>query len=202
MILDYHQSQSKRGPSFSCCLRTLWSGRARVEFAQNASWIHAVCGLAAISSLAAVLTASATWLREAMVGVLNPAAIGQWLVNDLVRSGQSSGRVALELVPIYFAALAAAVYVAACFWSRRKGAQSWTRCFAATAVGCVPLLWFFLLLQMECLAPLVDYDDLWHHHLNPLTNGIRFTLFVSSLMLMAVWMFEAARLRESVRYQQ
>jgi hypothetical protein len=192
MILNYHQSQPRRSPTLACCLRTLWSRRARLEFAQSASWTHAVCGIAVISSLAAMLTASADWLRSAMIGLLNPTAIGPWLINDLVHEGQSAGRIALQLVPIYFTVLAAVVYIAACFWSHKRGAQNWTRCFAATSVGCVPLLWIFLLLQVECLAPLVDYDDLWHHHLNPLTNGIRFALFVGSLLLIAVWMFEEA----------
>ncbi len=201
MILDY--SQPRRGPTLSCCIRTLWSSDARVEFAQCASWAHAIGVLTTIAIIAAILTASDTWLRAAVVRGINPnAALGQWILDELLTAGRSTVRLALQLIPVYFAALAGTVYIVALIWAHHARHQSWTRCFAAASVGCVPLLWFFLLLQLDCLSPLVNYEDLWHHHLNPLTNSIRFALFVGSMLLLALWMFEAARLRESVRHQR
>jgi len=201
MILDY--SQPRRGPTLGCCIRTLWSSDARVEFAQCASWGHAICVLTSIATIAAILTASDTWLRDAVVRALAPnASFGNWILDEVLTAGQSTGRFALQLIPIYFTVLAAMVYIIALLWARRARYQSWTRCFAAASVGAVPLLWFFLLLQLECLSPLVNYDDLWHHHLNPLTNSVRFAVFVGSLGMVALWIFEAARLKDSLRYQR
>ena len=85
MILDYGSSQPRRGPSLGCCLRTLWSGDARVEFAQCASWGHAVGMLISIAAVAAILTASDAWLREAVVRGLAPNVnLGTWFFNELV----------------------------------------------------------------------------------------------------------------------
>jgi len=202
MILDYGSSQPRRGPSLGCCLRTLWSGDARVEFAQCASWGHAIGMLTSIAAVAAILTASDAWLREAVVRGLAPDVNpGTWFFNELV-SVRLTGNFALQLIPIYFIVLAAIVYGVAMLWSWRAHYQSWTRCFAAASVGAVPVLWFFLLLQLECLSPLVNYDDLWHHHLNPLTNTVRFAVFVCSLGMVGLWVFEAARLKDSLRYQR
>jgi hypothetical protein len=203
MILDYGYSQPRRGPTLGCCLRTLWSSDARVEFAQCASWAHAIGVLTTIATIAAILTASDTWLREAVVRGLAPKVnLGTWLFDELLMAGRPTSRLALQLIPIYFTVLAVVVYVIAMIWSSRVRHQSWTRCFAAASVGAVPLLWFFLLIQLECLSPLVNYDDLWHHHLNPLTNSVRFAVFVCSLGMVALWIFEAARLKDSVRYQR
>ncbi len=202
MILDYDFSRPKRGPTLGCCIRTLWSSDARVEFAQCASWAHAIGVLSSIAAIAAILTACDAWLREAVVRGLAPnASLGTWLFNELLMV-RSTGTFALQLMPIYFAVLGTIVYGIACLWSRKARYQSWTRCFAAASVGAVPLLWFFLLLQLECLSPLVNYDDLWHHHLNPLTNSVRFAVFVCSLGMVAVWIFDAARLKDSLRYQR
>jgi len=199
MILDYDFSRPKRGPTLGCCIRTLWSSDARVEFAQYASWAHAIGVLSSIAAVASILTASDVWLRDAVVRGLAPnVSLGTWLFNELL-TVRSTGIFALQLIPAYFAVLGAIVYGIACLWSRKARYQSWTRCFAAASVGAVPLLWFFLLLQLECLSPLVNYDDLWHHHLNPLTNTVRFAVFVCSLGMVAVWIFDAARLKDSVR---
>jgi len=202
MILDYSQPR-RRGPTLGCCIRTLWSGSARVEFAQCASWAHAIVVLTSIATAAAVLTASDSWLREAVVRGLAPKAIfTQWIFDEILTVGRSTGRFALQLIPIYFSVLAGIVYGIALLWSRRAPHQTWNRCFAAASVGAVPVLWLFLLLQLECLSPLVNYDDLWHHHLNPLTNSVRFAVFVGCLGMVALWIFEVARLKDSVRYQR
>jgi hypothetical protein len=66
----------------------------------------------------------------------------------------------------------------------------------------VPLLWFFVLFQANGLAPLVEYDDLWQHHLNPLTNSVRFGVFLGCMLLVGAWVIDAAKLRESVRFQR
>jgi hypothetical protein len=199
MILDY--SQPRNGPKLGCCIRTLWSGGARVEFAQSASWAHAIGVLATTATIAAILTASNSWLREAVLRWWAPnGKLGEWLLDELLTGGRSTGRFALQLIPVYFAILAATVYVIALLWSRRARYQNWTRCFAAASVGAVPVLWLFLLLQIESLSPLVNYEDLWHHHLNPLTNSVRFAVFVGSMGMVALWIFEAARLKDSVKY--
>jgi hypothetical protein len=158
--------------------------------------------LTSIAAVAAILTAVDAWLREAVLRGLAPNVnLGTWFFNELV-SVRLTGNFALQLIPIYFIVLAAIVYGVAMLWSWRARYQSWTRCFAAASVGAVPVLWFFLLLQLECLSPLVNYDDLWHHHLNPLTNTVRFAVFVCSLGMVGLWVFEAARLKDSVRYQR
>jgi hypothetical protein len=203
MILDYDYSRPRRGPTLGCCLRTLWSSEARVEFAQCASWGHSIGVLITIAALAAILTASDGWLREAVVRGISPNVnLGTWLLDELLAAGGLTRTFALRLIPIYFAVLAASVYVIALVWSWRARYQSWSRCFAAATVGAVPVLWLFLLLQLECLSPLVNYEDIWHHHLNPLTNTVRFAVFVCSLGMIALWIFEAARLKDSVRYQR
>src|SRR3954471_11315251 len=110
MILDYDISRPKRGPTLGCCIRTLWSGDARVEFAQCASWAHAIGVLTSIALLAAILTASDVWLREAVVRGLAPNVnLGGWLFNELL-TVRSTGIFALQLIPAYFAVLAAVVY--------------------------------------------------------------------------------------------
>ena len=83
MILDY--SRPRRGPTLGCCIRTLWSGSARVEFAQCASWAHAIVVLTSIATVAAILTASDSWLREAVVRGLAPKAIfTQWIFDEIL----------------------------------------------------------------------------------------------------------------------
>src|SRR5687768_16426178 len=150
MILDYDYSRPRRGPTLACCIRTLWSSEARVEFAQCASWGHAIGVLTSIATIAAILTASDVWLREVVVRGLAPNAnFGAWLLNEILNAGQSSGRLALQLIPIYFILLSGTVYVIALVWSHRARYQSWTRCFAAASVGAVPVLWLFLLIQLE-----------------------------------------------------
>jgi hypothetical protein len=202
MILDYSQPK-RRGLTLACCIRTLWSPTARVEFAQSATCAHAICVLAVISALAAFLTASSFGLHSSVVRGMGPkAGSTQWIFNELLGARDSWGRLALQLIPGYFAALGGVVYIIAHFWSRCGGWQSWTRCFSAVSIGAVPLLWFFLLLQANSLAPLVEYEDLWHHYLNPLTNSVRFATFLGSMMLIAIWVLEAAKLRESVRFQR
>jgi hypothetical protein len=204
MILDYSRPK-RRGPTLNCCIHSLWSPSARVEFAQSASSAHAICVLATISAIAAFLTASSIWLHSQVARgiVTNPkGGYANWLLGELLMAGDSWGRLALQLIPAYFAILGGIVYMIAALWTRFGGWASWTRCFCAVSVGCAPLLWFFLLLQLNCLAPLVEYDDLWHHHLNPLTNSVRFGVFLGAMMLMAFWVLEAAKLRESVRFQR
>src|SRR4051812_6880114 len=103
MILDYGYSRPRRGPRLSCCIRTLWSTEARVEFAQRASWVHAIGVLVTIATIAAALTASSSWLREAVVRGLAPnAKLGAWLLDELLMAGRSTSRLALQLLPIYF----------------------------------------------------------------------------------------------------
>ena len=172
-----------------------------MEFAQRASWGQAIGVLCGIAAVASILTASNNWLREAVVRGLAPNVNwGNWVLDAMLIGGRSTGRLALQLIPIYFLVLAATVYVIACLWSRRVRDQGWTRCFAAASAGAVPILWLFLLLQIESLSPLVNYEDLWHHHLNPLTNSVRFAVFVCSLGMLALWIFEAARLKDSMRH--
>jgi len=172
-----------------------------VEFAQCASWAHAIVVLVSTATVAAILTASDTWLREAVVRGLAPKAVfAEWIFDEILTAGRSTGQFALQLIPIYFSALAGVVYLIALLWARRAPHRNWTRCFAAASVGAVPVLWLFLLLQLECLSPLVSYEDLWHHHLNPLTNSVRFAVLMGCLGMLALWIFEAARLKDSVRY--
>jgi hypothetical protein len=202
MILDYSRPK-KRGPTISCCIRTLWSPSARVEFAQNGSSAHAICVLVTISAISAVLTASSIALYSSVArGATLSSGYAQWLLGELLMAGDSWGRLALQLVPAYFAVIAGSVYIIALALFRCGGWQSWSKCFCAVSVGCVPLLWFFLLFQANGLAPLVEYDDLWHHHLNPLTNSIRFGVFLGCMMLVGAWVIDAAKLRESVRFQR
>src|SRR5207245_1720091 len=112
MILDY--SQPRRGPTLACCIRTLWSSDARVEFARCASWAHAIVVLTSVATVAAMLTASNTWLREAVVRGLAPnATFASLIFDELLTGGRSTGRFALQLIPVYFAALAGTVYIIA-----------------------------------------------------------------------------------------
>src|SRR5258706_5946921 len=190
MILDY--SRPRRGPTLGCCIRTLWSSSARVEFAQCASWAHAIVVLTSIATVAAILTASDSWLREAVVRGLAPKAVfAQWIFDEILTAGRSTGRFALQLIPIYFAVLAVTVYGIALLWARRAPHQNWTRCFAASSVGAVPVLWLFFLLPLEWLSPLVNYDDLWHHQFNPFTYLGRFSVFVGCIGMVGLWIFGA-----------
>src|SRR5258706_7293788 len=146
MILDY--SRPRRGPTLGCCIRTLWSSNARVEFAQCASWAHAIVVLTSIATVAAILTASDSWLREAVVRGLAPkAGFAQWIFDEILTAGRSTGRFALQLIPIYFAVLAATVYVIALLWARRARYQCRAQCFSEGSGGAVPLRWGLLLLQ-------------------------------------------------------
>ncbi len=62
------------------------------------------------------------------------------------------------------------------------------------SVGCVPLLWFFVLLQLEGVSPFVGLGGVWYGMWNPVTNVVRFVMLMVGIVLLGVWIVDAGRM--------
>jgi hypothetical protein len=182
-------------------LRTLWSRRARIDFARRGSFAGAVVLLAMVSLLAVLLTISHHWIEAILHIVLNTeqelfaALKHKWPAVSL-----ASARKALAATPIYFTALLAGCAMLAFIWSRvgRSGITLAHR-FIVVSVAAVPLLWFFLLYQVDGVAPFMTRDgDLYHGAWNPLTNLTRFVLCMGGVVLMVLWVGDLRRMYQAL----
>jgi uncharacterized membrane protein YbhN (UPF0104 family) len=107
---------------------------------------------------------------------------------------------AFTYAPIYFVGLVA-VLVMLSLVSVRVSAQgqSWAKTFPVMSVGAVPLVWFFVLFQLDGFAPHGVRADAWLHWWNPVTNYVRFIILMAGVVLLAIWILDAGRLYRSMR---
>lgn len=181
-------------------VRMLWSHRARLDVARHATAGQAMLLIAAISVIAAVLSRSHLILQLALGHLLAHGAAPMRFRADLIRMGLLAGRQALKIAPIYFGGLTAIATAAsgAC-WLMRKKLRIVSHRLAAIAAAAVPILWFFILFQIEGLAPFLSDSDTWHGPWNPITNALRFALLMGALVLAAVWIVDIRRIYNAVR---
>jgi hypothetical protein len=212
MILDYSQPGARR-PKLACWLRSLWSHRARVELALAGSLGKALLLLAVIATLAAALSTTHAHLHL-MLSHTRSAGVSERLMpllrEDLSSAARSVGRFTLVLAPIYFAALALLLGVAARCWASRSSkpvgaavpARSCAGCFALLAAASMPVLWLFLLLQLEALAPFLSDRSMWEASWNPVSNLARFFLVLLGFGVLGLWMLDLSRLLGTLRQLQ
>lgn len=205
MYLDY----SRPAPAGACRVRVgcwaraIFSHRARVEAARGASWVEALAALGAVALLAAALTASHVHARELLAhAVASPAGMLASLRAELPAAAEALGLFTLAAAPLYFAGLALLVAGVARLWSARSGGVlPWGHCFGALAATAVPLLWFFLLVQLDILSPLLAdrqaFRDpqVW----NPVTNAVRFVVLMAGVALAGAWVAAGGRLMRVLR---
>jgi hypothetical protein len=203
MILDYSHPGARR-PWLACWLRSLWSHRARVEVALGGSSANALLLLAVIAVLAAALSTTHAHLHAILAHARVAGISGRLLPllrDDFASAVRSIGRFTLLLAPIYFAALTLLLGAAAKCWARRSpsGGRSCAGCFALLAAGSMPLLWFFILLQLEAVAPFLSDRSMWDTSWNPISNLIRFFFMLLAIGLLGLWIVDLSRLVASLR---
>jgi hypothetical protein len=81
-------------------------------------------------------------------------------------------------------------------------AQTRSHGFATLAAAGVPLLGFFLLLQFEGFAPLLNRQSIWQGHWNPVINTLRFGALMIGVILLAVWAADISRFYQSLRFKE
>ena len=204
MFLEYSPPPPGQAirPSVLCWVRSLWSHDARTRVACSGSFVHALIVLAGISVVGAFLSTTHghlhLMLKHAFAG--QGAAI-ELLRRDLATAFQQVFSFTIRFAPIYFLLLAGIVAAMAKFWSCRSSRrESWTYCFAFLTASVVPLLWFFVLLQLESISPLMSQQHAWHGPWwNPLSNTARFVLLMLGLLLFARWLLDTSRLYNTLR---
>lgn len=200
MILDYSQSAARKAAPHRW-FRAFWSHQTRLELAQSLSVSQGVGLVLAISILAGALSSSHLCLRtliQAFTATPGPSLAA--IKANLLASTVAAGQIALLVAPIYFLILLGGTTLAAAIWTkvlRRGGAFSET--FPVFSVGSVPLLWFFVLLQLEGIAPFVSHSTVLADFWNPLTNSLRFAVLMIGILLLGLWFSDTARLHRGIR---
>jgi hypothetical protein len=197
MILDYSQAAARR-PGPLRWLRALWSHQARLELGYVASCKQAFYVVVVISVLAGVLSTTHACLRCLIAHVAGPQALSiVTLKHALFSSWMGCCTNALKVAPVCFCVLLGSLILLSNAWARRGG--HWTRAFPVFSLGSVPLLWFFVLFQIEGIAGLFPGGSVWHTAWNPVTNYVRFIGLMIGFVLLAMWMADALRLYGSLR---
>src|SRR5688572_16901891 len=206
MILDYSHPGARR-PKVACWLRSLWSHHARVEVAHAASSGKALLLLALVAVLAAVLSTTHAHLHVMLAHTRSAGASERLLPllrQDIAAAVRSVGRFTLLLAPLYFAALTLLLAAAAKCWACRASGsgRSCAGCFALLAACSMPVLWFFLLFQLEAFAPFLADRSMWGSSWNPISNLARFLFLLLGLGLVGLWMLDLSRLLATLRRLQ
>ena len=192
--LDYFRGVGTARSARTPWVRVFCSHRARLEMARTASVGQGFLLLAVIALVAGLLSASPTRLHAMLTRIFDPQAALLPPGEVLLKGGMSAGKTVAVLSPLYFGLLCAALTLAASLWTRCSTNRPWSRCFAALAVGVAPVAWFFLLVQIECLAPLIPGAVTATNWWNPFTNAVHFAVLMGSVGLAGVWAIDANRL--------
>lgn len=199
VILDYSQSGIRRAGLLRW-LRLFWSHRARLEVAQTASCGQGLGILAGISLIAGLLSTTHVGIHAIIVHATDPRCSmpmlrGEFSAHWLAVVGSS-----LIFAPLCFAVLAGLLVGLARVWTwlARPG-ECWSQTFPVLSVGCVPLLWFFVLLQLESVAPFASKAGVWGGAWNPVTNGVRFAALMIGAILVGIWIIDGMRMYYSLR---
>jgi hypothetical protein len=199
VVLDYSRGALlKRGPSW--WMRALWSHQARIDLAQRISFVQALAILAAISLAAGFLCITHSCVHPLVNHGFNPQRSLAALKAELSAETLACAWNALRFVPLCFCALVAALVLLSNLWvflGRRV--SHWARVFPVLSVGSVPILWFFVLFQLDGLAPFIARPDMWHELYNPVTNIARFAVLMGGIILLVLWIIDAGKLYQSLR---
>ncbi|MCY2951385.1 MAG: hypothetical protein NTU53_05335 [Planctomycetota bacterium] len=199
VILDYSRSGVRRR-ELARWVRTFWSHRARLELAQTASFKQALGVLAGISALAGVLSTTHVCVRSFITHAMGASSAMAVLRQEVAEYWPLAVGGALAFVPICFGVLVGVLAVLSQVWARlMRRREPWSATFAVLSVGCVPLLWFFVLLQLEGVSPIVGRAGVWYGMWNPVTNYVRFAVMMIGIVLLGVWIVDAGRMYFSMR---
>jgi hypothetical protein len=156
--------------------------------------------LAAISVIAGLLSTMHLCIHSLIVNATDPRSSIWVLKNDLFAHWLVVIGTALLFAPMCFALLAGLLMLLARVWTglMRPG-ERWSQTFPALSVGCVPLLWFFVLLQLESVAPFASRAGVWGGAWNPVTNLVRFIALMIGVVLLAMWIVDGMRMYYSLR---
>lgn len=195
MYLDYSRS-AVRKTGLLRWVRALWSHQVRLELARTISLLQALGVLGAMSVLGAALSLTpqllqATLARWGSGSVL----IRNFWQQELLHGGLALARHTLLFAPLFFGVLVGGLVLLAGLCARLgRNGRSWPHCFAILAVGAMPLLWFFMLFQIEGVSP--QGAGLWW---NPVTNLPRFAMLMLAVVLLALWAVDSRRLYLALR---
>lgn len=197
MILDYSQTAARR-PGAMRWLRAFWSHRARLELGHAATCRQAFLVVAAISLLAGLLSTTHACLRCFISHMNGPEALSiRALKHSLFHSWMGCCTNALKVAPICFCLLLGGLILLSNAWARRGG--QWSRAFPVCSLGSVPVLWFFVLFQIEGIARVLPDRSVWYAGWNPVTNYVRFVGLMIGVVLLAMWLADALRLYDALR---
>jgi len=200
MFLDYSRTGSHR-TGLMRWLRAFWSHRARLDIARSASGREAVGIVAAVSLLGAILSFSHAWVYTLVHLAFHPE---NGFLLTLHRCWEQMSAVmgwALIAAPIGFSVFLCVLACGTMLWPRRvRRIHNFRERFAVVAAASMPVLWFFVLLQLEGLAPLAGGTPLWEGW-NPLTNFVRFIMLMGAIVLTGLWVVDAGRLCQTMSDQ-
>ncbi|MGE5611799.1 MAG: hypothetical protein ACM359_21305 [Bacillota bacterium] len=202
VVLDYSQGALRRvGPSR--WLRLFWSHRARLELAQTASCTQGLLVLAAISLIAGLLSTTHLCIHSLIVHAMDPHCSLRVLRNEFSAHWLAVIGTSLIVAPLCFAVLAGLLLLLSRVWTglMRPG-ERWSQTFPVLSVGCVPLLWFFVLLQLESVAPFAARAGVWGGAWNPVTNLVRFISLMIGMILLAMWIVDGMRMYYTLRRRE
>ena len=187
-VLDYARAVTRTG-GYLWWISALWSPQRRLQIARDGSTFQAVCIVAVIALAAAVLSGTHAWVHDLIWNTLHrDGAYRRVMIQQLLSGAAAVGWRIPLIAPLVFLALGGLLglvaWVSGCRM-HRSGA-----CFVALVAGSIPLLWFFILLQLEALAPFFSPAptiNAW----NPLTNTIRFITLMLALVLAVLWLVDS-----------
>lgn len=199
VVLDYSQGALRRlGPSR--WLRLFWSHRARLELAQTASVTQGMLLLALISIIAGVLSTTHLCLHSLIVHAIDPQCTLRILRTELSAHWLAVVGGTLLFAPLCFVVLTGLLMALSRLWTwTARPGERWSQTFPVLSVGCVPLLWFFVLLQLESVAPFASRAGVWGGEWNPVTNIVRFAALMIGTVLLAMWIVDGMRMYCSLR---
>jgi len=199
VVLDYSRSALRRH-GVARWVRTFWSHRARLELARTASFKQGLWLLAGVSAIAGVLSTSHLCLRSFIahaIGAPNAMAV---LRHEIAAHWPIVLASTLAFAPIFFGFLVGFLAAISGMWTRlSRRNEPWSAAFPMLSVGCVPVLWFFVLLQLEGVAPFVGKNEVWYLAWNPVTNCVRFAVLMIGIVLAGIWIVDASRMYYSIR---
>lgn len=193
--LEYYGAQrAPRTLPASVWLKVFCSHRARLQLARCATVGQGFTLLGILSFIAGLLSASPTRLHALLARLFDDKTPFLPPVELLLSGGLSAGKTTLIFTPLYFGLLCIVVTLSASAWTRFRGKRPWSKCFPAIAVGAVPLVWFFALIQLESVAPLLYGSITGTNFWNPLTNYVHFAVILIAIPLLGMWVADANRL--------
>jgi hypothetical protein len=197
VVLEYSRSGVRRR-GLAKWARMFWSHRARVELAQTASFKQGLGILAVISAAAGILSTTHICMRSFIAHAIGAPSVWAVLRQEAAEHWPLALCGAMAFAPICFGVLVGVVAAMSGVWARlMRRQESWSATFPVLSVGCVPLLWFFVLLQLEGVAPFAGSGQAFAW--NPVSNVVRFAVLMIGIVLLGAWIVDAGRMYCSMR---